>query len=297
MKILAAVVTIATLLWVSSSIVWANDTLKLIVSIIPQEYFVTKIGGDLVDVSAMVPPGSNPATYEPKPQQMVALTKAKIYFAIGVAFEKVWLEKFANINSKMIIVHTEDGIEKIPMKAHHHPDNGGPHPNDEIHHGIKDPHIWLSPPLVMTQSRNILDALLKVDPANSEMYEANHRSFIGEVVDLDLMIRSIFSEKGKGSLFMVYHPAWGYFAKSYGLEQSTIEMEGKEATARELQNLVRYAREKDVNVIFVQPQFSAKSAHIIAKAIGCKVMFADPLALNWSDNLLKVANNFRAVLK
>ncbi len=285
--VLLLIVNVAALLWTSASAVWAKDTLNVMVSIVPQRYFVEKIGGDLVDVSVMVLPGSSPATYEPKPQQMVGLTKAEIYFAVGVLFESVWLKKFTNVNPKMMIVHTEDGIEKIPMKARHHHDVAH-------HHGVEDPHIWLSPPLVMIQCRNICHALMKIDPEHTEIYKANYRAFIRDVVDLDLQIRDLFSGRGEGARFMVYHPAWGYFAKSYGLEQVPIEIEGKEPTARELQNLIHHAGKASVKVIFVQPQLSSKSAHTIAKAIGCRVVSADPLAKDWSENLLDVADKFKS---
>ena len=265
--------------------------LKLFVSIVPQKYFVEKIGGDLVDVSVMVLPGASPATYEPRPQQMVAFTRSKIYFAIGVPFENAWLKKLASVNPKMIIVHTEDGIEKIPMETYHQYDEEG------HHHRIKDPHVWLSPPLVMIQARNILDALLKVAPAHRAVFEANYKTFISELVDLDLKIMDVFAGKSEEPKFMVYHPAWGYFAKAYGVKQIPVEIEGKQPTAKQLKNLINLARKKGVKVIFLQPQFSTRSAKTIAESIGGQIMFADPLELNWAENLLEVAEKFEAALK
>ena len=270
------------------SIAGSEDSLKVIVSILPQKYFVEKIGGDLVDVSVMVFPGASPAIYEPRPQQMVALTRSKIYFAVGVPFEKVWLKKFVSANPEMTIVHTEDGIGKIPMEARNR------HDEKEHHHGIKDPHVWLSPPAVMMQARNILDALLKVAPAQRAMFLTNYKNFINELVDLDLKIMDVFAGKGKGAKFMVYHPAWGYFARAYGLRQIPVEIEGKEPSPRQLKNLIHHAREEGVKMVFVQPQFSTRSAKTVAEAIGGQVMFADPLELNWVENLLEVAEKFKA---
>ena len=257
--------------------------IKTFVSIVPQKYFVEKIGGDRVDVSVMVVPGNSPATYEPRPKQMVALSRARLYYAIGVPFEKVWLEKIASPNIKMLLVHTEEGIEKKPMKA-------------SKPHGIKDPHIWLSPPLVMVQARNILRGLLNVDPANSSIYEANYKKFIMELVDLDAELRGMFLGKER-TRFMVFHPAWGYFAQAYGLKQVAVEMEGKEPGPIDLRDLIHYARDEGIRVIFVQPEFSIKSAETIAKAIGGEVVFANPLALDWADNLRKVATAFETALK
>ncbi len=286
---------IAVLLCIFSSTTWAKDGLKVVVSIGPQKYFVEKIGGDGVDVSVMVLPGSNPATYEPKPQQMVALTKAQIYFAIGVPFEQVWLKKFASVNPEMDIVHTEDGIKKVPMEVSNHHGKNISHHGE--HHGTTDPHVWLSPSLVMIQARNIRDALGRVDPVHKDIYQTNYKAFQKELADTDRKIKELFSDKRSRKKFMVYHPSWGYFARAYGLEQIAVEIEGKAPKGRELQQLIQYAVEEDVKVVFVQPQFSKKSAKTIAKAIGCQVMVADPLAMNWTENLLIVAEGFRSVLK
>jgi zinc transport system substrate-binding protein len=291
-KIFARTVLLAFLLGVSLfSPASAENALKVTVSIVPQKYFVQKVAGALVDVSVMVLPGASPATYEPKPQQMVDLTRSKIYFAMGVPFEKVWLRKFARINSKMMIVHTEDGIEKIPMKESRR------HDEKRHSHGVEDPHVWLSPPLGLIQTRNILDAFLKIDPARGKIYKSNYRTFVGELVDLDLKIRDVFAAKTEGTHFMVYHSSWGYFAKSYGLREIAISVQGKEPTPKELQNLIRQANEKNVKVIFVQPQFSTKSANTVAKSIGAQLVVVDPLEENWAENLLNVAEKFKTALR
>ena len=96
---------------------------------------------------------------------------------------------------------------------------------------------------------------------------------------------------------MVFHPAWGYFAQAYGLEQVAVEMEGKEPGPVDLEELIHYAREEGIKVIFVQPEFSTKSAETIAKAIEGEVIFANPLALDWAENLKEVATAFEAALK
>jgi len=84
----------------------------VVVSILPQKTFVKKIAGDLVDVTVMVAPGSSPATYEPKPSQMKKITKAQIYFSIGVPFEKAWLPRFKAQNPSIKLIDTAKGIKK-----------------------------------------------------------------------------------------------------------------------------------------------------------------------------------------
>ena len=299
MKCRCHIITILAFTWFASQTPAFGDVeiVPVFVSIIPQKYFLEKIGGEFVDVSVMVQPGASPTVYEPKPSQMVALSKARVYFAIGVPFESVWLERIMTANPKLITIHTEKGIQKRAMREHHHGEEGITVLEKRHDHQIKDPHIWLSPPLVMVLARNILDALCRIDPSHSESYEMNYKQFILELVDLDAEIRKIFAGHDRGVAFMVFHPAWGYFAEAYGLEQIPIEVEGKEPKPAELQRLIEYARQGGIKVIFVQPQFSAKSAKTIAKAIGGDVVYADPLALDWAENLLKQAATLKAALR
>ncbi len=280
---------------------YADQPLQVTVSILPQKYFVEKIGGQQVAVTVMVEPGAEPHVYDPKPQQMASLAKSKIYFAAGVPFEDAWLKKFAAANPDMQIVHTETGIAKLPMQGHD--EHAGtthqqqtPH-GEEHQHGVLDPHIWLSPPLVMIQARNMLDAFLKVDPAHKSLYETNYRKFMEEIVALDLELLDRFEEVKGNKEFMVFHPAWGYFAEAYGLIQTPVETEGKEPKAADLKHLIEHARERGIKVIFVQPQFSSTSARVIAEAIGGQIIPADPMAYDWAKNLRDVAEKFKAALK
>lgn len=281
---------------VSFSLPWARakEPLQVFVSIVPQKYFVQQIGKDLVDVHVMVQPGASPATYEPKPREMVDLSKARIYFAIGVPFENTWLRKIAAANPRMTVVHTDQGIEKIPMAAPHHHDHEGQERHQE--YGIPDPHIWLSPPLVKIQARTILNALQQMDPSHRSAYEANYHQFVSRIDALDNQLKKTFAGK-KGLQFMDFHPAWGYFAQAYGLRQVPIEIEGKEPKPAQLKGLIEHARQKAIRVIFVQPQFSTRSARLVAREIGARVVFADPLAVDWIANLREVAEKFKAALR
>lgn len=274
----------------------ASEKLPVFTSIIPQKYFVEKIGGQFVDVSVMVEPGAGPATYEPKPRQMADLTKAKLYFAVGVPFENVWLKKIGAANPGMQIIYTQEGIEKHSMDSHNHEHEGKTdHDKD---YEIKDPHIWLAPHLVMIQARNILTALINAVPGQKNFFESNYKLFINEIMDVDSEIRNIFfTGKRKSSEFMVFHPSWGYFAKAYGLKQVPVELEGKSPKPAQLQKLILRAKEKNINIIFVQPQFSSKSAKVIASAISGKTAILDSLAFNWDENLKNAALQIRSSLK
>jgi zinc transport system substrate-binding protein len=281
------------------------------VSLLPQAYFVRQIAHDLVEVSVMVLPGASPATYEPKPNQMKALASSAAYFAVGAPFETTWLDKIRAANPHMLMVLTQEGITKIPMARHHHDHPGATMDQDHEHHdhqeankdhdheshAILDPHIWLAPDLVAIQARNICKGLVQVDPQHKEIYETNLAAFEQELTRLDTRIRAILGDTSTNNRFLVFHPAWGYFARAYGLRQIPVEMEGKSPSPKDLSQLIQLARSHDLDTVFVQPQFSQKSAVVIAGAINGRVVRLDPLAKDWATNLVNAATSIKEALR
>ncbi len=242
------------------------DGLTVTVSIIPQQYFVERIGGTYVKVNVMVLPGANPATYEPRPEQLAALSQSSAYFSIGVPFEDAWLDKIAAANPKMLLVDTAQGIQRMDH----------------------DPHIWLSPRLVKIQAATICQALVRLDPDHQADYQANLDRFLADIDALDADLHQTLDGVTRRK-FMVFHPSWGYFARDYGLEQIPVEVGGQEPSAVELAALIEQAKANDIHVIFAQPEFSTRSAQTIANEINGQVVLISPLALDWADNLRKVA--------
>ncbi|WFS62097.1 zinc ABC transporter substrate-binding protein [Pseudodesulfovibrio thermohalotolerans] len=295
----------------------AAGKVRAFVSILPQKYFVERIGGELTDVSVLVQPGANPHMYEPTPRQMAALAKAQVYFAIGINLEDVWLPKLKGANRDMLVVRTQEGVDKIPMIEHHHDeaehhhdeaehhhdeaeheghDHAAAH-SDEHDHGILDPHIWLDPVRVKTIARNTCDGLVRADPAHKTEYEANLAAFLNELDKLDATIAEAMAAIPVGKrAFMVFHPSWGYFAQRYGLTQVAIEAGGNEPSPRHLAEIIEHGRELGVTVVFVQPQFSKRSAEVIASELNARVLPLDPLAEDWKGNLLHAAEAFGRAL-
>ena len=269
----------------------ASDPMTVFVSILPQKYFLQQIGKDRVDVRVMVQPGASPATYEPKPRQMAALSTAKAYFSVGVPFEKAWLHRISAANPTMLMVATDEGIKKRAMAAHHHDHDDGHGHESAPAQGALDPHIWLSPPLVKIQVATMAGALGSIDPVNKAFYQANAEDFSERIDALHNEIQALFTNH-QGLKFMVFHPSWGYFARAYGLRQIPMELEGKAPKPAQLQKLIALARHEEIGVVFVQPQFSARSAQLLAREINGRVAVADPLAENWVQNLKRVAIQF-----
>jgi zinc transport system substrate-binding protein len=273
-----------------------ENQINIMVSIPPQKYFVEKIGGEYVNVSVLLPPETSPHFFEPKPARMIELGKADMYMAIGVEYEKHLLPRIRSMHPGLSIIQTDHGIKKIFMESHGHAHDHSPgdsHEHEHEHHGGKDPHIWLSPELVMIQAENIYNALASAFPESKKYFQDNYNSFTRELQDLDEEIRNIFSQMNPGTKFMVFHPAWGYFAKAYDLIQVPVEMEGKEPRAADLKHLIDTARDENIKVVFVSPQFSRRSAQVIAESIGGEIVSIDPLAEDWKQNMRKMAEKFR----
>ncbi len=267
-----------------------TTTLKIAVSILPQKYFVEKIGGSLVDVIALVPPGVSPHSFEPKPSQMVELSQCKLYFTIGIDFESAWYDRLTSASKQLIVVPTDTGIEKI-ISTHEHHEHGDTHGDqgEPREHERFDPHIWLSPELVKQQARTICNALITADSLHKETYQSNYGNFLKEIGALQDEIRQIREACPDDHGFMIFHPAWAYFAREFRLAEYPVEIDGKEPSPKELVNLVLFAKEKNITTIFVQPQFSPQTALQIAKEIGASTIEVNDLAENWAENLLQVA--------
>lgn len=272
-----------------------RTTLRLIVSIPPQAYFVDRIGGDAVTVETMVPAGAEPHTYEPKPDQLKAISQADAYLRIQVDFEAAWMDRFLAANPQMQVVDTTQGIERLPLPPGL--DQQETHPLLENASGQQvDPHIWLSPKLARVQAATIADTLSQLAPDRASQFQANLDELLQDIDRLDTDIRATL-EGVTHRQFLVFHPAWGYFARDYDLEMLAIEVGGQEPSAAELAELVRFAQQHQIQVIFASPQFSQRDAKTIAKEIGGEVLLIDPLAYDWLDNLQQVAATFAKVLQ
>jgi len=285
---------IASALLSLTTFTYAN--VNTVVSILPQKTFVKAIGGDKVNVSLMVLPGNSPHTYEPKPSQMRDISKADIYFTVDVEFEHNWLPKFLNQNNDMKIIDSTDGIVKMEMKEHHH--HGDEEHGHDEHKGDahddhdeeeQDPHVWTSPTNVKVIAKNILIALITKDKKNTNYYINNYNNFIKNINSTDKKIKKILSGIEHGSKFMVFHPAWGYFARDYELTQFAIEAGGKSPKPKQIAFVIEEAKEENVKAIFTAPEFSEKIATQIAKEVGIKVIKVSPLDPKWSENLIGLA--------
>ncbi|MFZ7111037.1 MAG: metal ABC transporter solute-binding protein, Zn/Mn family [Desulfatiglandales bacterium] len=266
----------------NASVSAGSEKIKAFVSILPQAYFVERVGGALVDVEVLVGPGKSPATYEPTPRQMARLGRAGVYFRIGTPFEKGFIDKVSRTHKGLAIVDTRKGVALRYFAR----SRGGQ---------VPDPHIWLDPKRVKVQAATITETLCSLAPRSAAVFEENLAAFQADLDRLDEKISQTLSSL-RGSRFYVFHPSFGYFGESYGLEQVAVEIEGKEPSPKQLSDLIDQAGKDGVKVIFVQPQFARRNAEAVATAIGGAVVPIDPLPRDYLKSLEEMAENLKTAL-
>ena len=236
----------------------------VVVTILPLADFVENVGGEKVDVTVMVPPGASPHGSELTKSQLVAVSKAEVFVKVGsgVEFELTRMDKLIDQNREMLVVDCSKGVTIMG----------------------NDPHIWLSPLNAKIMVENICSGLIEVDPENESYYIQNRDEYLRQLDELHEEIRENL-EGVESRVFMVFHPAWGYFARAYGLEQIAIEIEGKEPSAKDIANLIDEALERSIKLVFASPQSNQQSARTIADEIGGIVVSIDPLAKDYITNM------------
>lgn len=256
------------------------------VSIQPQKYFLEKIVGDRFDVACLLSQGSNPEAYEPSLSHLMNLEKSEAYFRIGnIGFELAILNKAKNNNPDLKIYDNSKGIGLIEG-SHGVADSDG-------HNHEVDPHIWTSVPNAMKIARNMYDAVVELDPANKKEYTANYEKLKAELEQLNADLSSKL-QPVKGSSFAVWHPSLSYFARDYGLNQISIEYEGKEAPIQYMQSKISAAKKDKVKVFFFQKEFDGRQAEVVNEQIGAKMVTINPMNYHWDVEMRTLANALTA---
>lgn len=232
----------------------------------------------------MIPPGYNPENYAPTPQEMAQLSKASLYFAIGVPTEKAnILPYLKDLNPGIKVVDLAEEVAAVYPDLYFAP-------------GERDPHIWLSPSRAQVIVDTMADELALLDPNNADYYRSNAESYGEQLLLLDRSIKATLANL-KQRTFIVYHPALGYFAEDYNLNMLAIEEEGKEATAKHIQEIINKAKKENIKAIFYQSSVSSKQAEVIADNIGGYTEPIDPLAADYIDNMQKMAHTIARELQ
>lgn len=293
----------------------------VIASIAPVGYLAKAVGGDKIEVQSLAK--GDVHSYEPKPNDMKAVAKASLFIAAGLEFEEAWIPRFKASAKNLVVVQSDAKIAKLKEEHGEHEAKDDKHSghaehsakdkhadhkvkddkhsghaghaehdekheaheeHDEEHEAHADPHVWLNPMLAITMARNISDALIAMDKANKDFYLKNFQKLMNDLLAFDESAKNELAGL-KNRKFVVYHPAWGYFAEHYDLEQISIERNGKEPKIDEMASTVKMIKDENIKVIFADPNRSQKSAQVLASQTGAKVELLDPLGYNLLENL------------
>ncbi len=216
---------------------------------------------------------------------MVEMGNSLIYFMVGdLGFERAWSTRLATNNPHITLVDCSTGIERVEGGDH------AGHGHDQDHnYGDTDPHFWASPRAVKIMASNMLEAVVKADPANEETYRANFFRFNRQLTETDSLIRNKLA-RASSRAFIIYHPALAYFAKDYNLHQHSVEFQGKTPSPAQMKTLVDLARREQIHTLFIQKGFDTKNMEVIAREIGAQVFEIDPLNYEWNKELLRMAD-------
>ncbi|MPW26726.1 ABC transporter substrate-binding protein [Alkalibaculum sp. M08DMB] len=259
-----------------------ENKIKVSVTFDAMKEFVEAVGKDKVEISTIIPAGTEAHDFEPKAQDLVTISTVQIFVYNGLEMEG-WAEETISAanNANLFIVEASKGADLIERETasedHHEHEEDTDHEEDADHeedhsHGKYDPHLWLGIKGAQTEVSNIKDGLVQVDPSNKDYYEQNYNDFISQLENLYNEYNAKFQSLDKNS-FVTGHAAFGYLCRDFGLEQNSVRdvfAEG-EPSAQQLTELVEYCRENNVTTIFAEEMVSPAVSQTLANEVGAKV--------------------------
>ncbi|MEE1021695.1 MAG: zinc ABC transporter substrate-binding protein [Muribaculaceae bacterium] len=244
-----------------------------------QKVLLERIAGDRFNINTLIPPGTNPESYDPSVSTLVSLEKSKAFFRLNTpGFEQSVMARTGRNYAGLDLVDADKGIVRIE----------GTHG-----HGEEDPHIWNSVRNARVMAANMASYLASTDKGNASAYRKNASRLDDDLRALDDSIASILSG-AKGASFVVMHPSLSYFARDYGLHQIAMETEGKEATPRQLAERMNAARRSGAKVMVHDREHSSAQAETIARQLGLRLVLVSLNGYDWEDNLVKLAREIAA---
>ena len=248
------------------------DRQTIVVSVPPLAYFANRLAGDRFNVSALVPPGTDPHHFEPSMSQLLDLNRAVLYLEIGhprLEFETMLRERHFEDYPDLPILSLVESTEMMP----------------------EDPHVWTSPRVAEIMARKIAARLREMAPDDPEL-ETRLQGLLNDIHGVDEKLRRWSLRPEATRSFISHHPAWAYLARDYGLRQIAIHRNHAEPSAARLAQIVERGVEEKVRIVVVQPGYSEEAAQIVATEIGAVVVVVDPLGANWFDEMNRLADAF-----
>jgi zinc transport system substrate-binding protein len=281
-KILLAVVTLVVCVACGGTREAAEG--GIVVTIEPLRYIVEGIVGEDFEIEVLVPPGASPETYEPTPAQIALTERAQLVFGTGLLdFERSML---GDTFEKQLFVNLSAGIELIEEAHSHHNDSEAEHiehAHGHHHHGT-DPHIWMSPKSLIIMAETAYERIHELYP-DSLSYPTRYGRLRDSLEALDAAVEAKIANSPHRS-FVIFHPGLTYLAKDYGLRQIALEHDGKEPSARQLREVVDFARTECISKVLYQNEFPRSMVEVVASEIGAEPVEIDILGADVPTNIL-----------
>jgi zinc transport system substrate-binding protein len=257
-----------------------NGKIGVVVSLGPEVEWVNAVGGDKVNVSLMVPSGSDPHTYEPLPNQLTQVSYAKMYIEIGssIEFENNYMDKIKEANPNMLVVNASQGIQLIPNSAENEAET-------------VDPHVWADPKNAKIMVNNIYNSLVQEDPADKEYFQKNRDQYLQQLDQLDKNTTQLLKGK-QNTTILIFHPAFGYYAKDYNLTIVGAMINDEEPSPQRIAMMVDIAKKNNITIVYSEPQYDPKFMQSLASQINGQVLTVSDLDEHYIQNMNNVAMAF-----
>ncbi len=258
-----------------------DKAIKVVTTLFPLYDFAKQIGGNLVEVQLLLPPGMEPHSFEPNPGDIRKITDADIFVYTG-KFMEPWADDVLRgiSNKKLSVVDTSTGImldDGSELPEHHHGAlrTEGQHKHHQHRHGAKDPHIWLDLSHAQTMVENILNAFVARDPANRQVYIKNAQAYVSQLSSLDKRFRDALSSCRKSVIIHGGHFAFGYLARRYHLTYRSAYRgfsSHAEPAPGDIVELIQILREHRLQYIFFEELVAPNVAETISRETGAKLL-------------------------
>lgn len=257
-----------------------SGKIGVVVSLGPEVEWVKAVGGSKVDVTLMVPEGSDPHTYEPLPNQLSQVSNAQIYVMMGssIEFENNYMDKIRESNPNMLVVNASEGVKLIPNSA-------------ENESETLDPHVWADPKNAKLMVNNIYNGLVEVDPADKEYFKNNRDSYLQKLDELDKNTTKLLKDKNN-TYILVLHPAFGYMAKDYNITEIGAMINDEEPSPQRIAMMIDTAKKYNITTVYSEPQYDPKFMQSIATQIGGNLVTVNDLDENYLENMENIALAF-----
>jgi len=271
-----------------------KDTIIVYTSFYPMYDFASKIGGNRIQVTNMVPAGGEPHDWEPTATNIVNLEDADMFIYNGAGMEH-WVEDILESleNKDLVAVEASQGIDLMNGEHHHGEDED----HDEDEDMVYDPHVWLSPMNAKIEMENIKSALVEIDPENKEYYENNYSTFVNELDILDKEFRDTLSKLPNKDI-IVSHEAFGYLCQAYGLNQIGIQglSADAEPSSAKMGEIIDFVKENNIKVIFFEELGSQKISQTIADETNAEVDVLNPIG-GLTEEQIEAGDDYFSIMR